>query len=247
MRERQYFSPARPAVFAAAVFFAMTMGACASARFTTELDSTAGVGPGDAITHGAAQIGHVVSVSPLSNGDSDIYFEVAHSNAGEIHQDSIMLLNGAGGEPSLDVVNTDPLSPAAPDGSFVSGAANQNQAQLLIQAHGVGGLANAYQQLLGPLSQSAPAQPPPSPAMAQMQSNLMQWLGQAAGANAAANPASRAQVAQAQRDFASVERQLIRQGKTAQAQQLHDQMNQLMNTMRSPHGAAPAAPGYSTP
>ncbi|HKN14962.1 MAG TPA: hypothetical protein VJX68_17370, partial [Candidatus Binatus sp.] len=66
---------------------ALLIAGCVSqpSFYTTQLDTSGGLGPGDPITHASATIGHVTGVSPISDGDSEIAFDVDGSHADEIH------------------------------------------------------------------------------------------------------------------------------------------------------------------
>src|SRR5208283_124518 len=67
------------AVTVSIVIASLWLGGCAAAapsRFTTQLDRTGGIGPGDPVTHANAPIGRVTGVAPISGGDSEIEFEV---------------------------------------------------------------------------------------------------------------------------------------------------------------------------
>ena len=124
---------------------ALLLAGCASqpSYYTTQLDTSGGLGPGDPITHASATIGQVTGVSPISDGDSEIAFEVDGSHADEIHYDSIMTLNNLGATPSLDVMNVDAMSHSAPSGTRLDGASSMNEVQMFMTARGPGSFAQA--------------------------------------------------------------------------------------------------------
>jgi hypothetical protein len=210
------------------------LGGCASAapsRFTTQLDTTGGIGPGDPVTHVGATIGRVTAVAPLSAGDSEIAFEVDHSHAGEIRQDTIMVLGSQDGAPALDAFNSEAMSPAAPSGFPLDGASSQTEVQLFLAARGPGSYGQMIADLLKPLN--APSAPP-SPAEAQMQSLLNQLSQRTMAAAAASSPATQARLDQTRREAQGVIRQLRRNGNSAQADRLQQQVDTTLSGVGTP-------------
>src|SRR5579885_3794582 len=133
----------------------MGLAGCAAAapvRFSTQLDRTGGIGPGDPVTHAGATIGRVTGVAPISGGDSEVGFEVDHSHAKEIREDTIVVLTNNGGGPGLDAFNTEVLSPAAPPGFPLDGASSISQAQLFLAARGPGAYGQMIADMVKPLS-----------------------------------------------------------------------------------------------
>jgi MlaD protein len=207
--------------------------AAAPLHFTTQLDKTGGIGPGDPVTHGGATIGTVTGVAPISGGDSEIGFEVDHSHATEIREDTIMVLV-SDGAPSLDAFNAEALSPAAPSGFPLDGASSQTEVQLFLAARGgPGNYGQMLADFLKPMS--APAPPAaPSPAEAQMQSLMNQLAQRTMAAAAASSPASYAQLDQMRRESEGVVRQLRRNGKTAEADRLQQQVDATLSGVGAP-------------
>lgn len=197
------------------------------AYFSTQLDTTGGLGPGDPVTHASATIGHVTGVSPLGGRDAEIAFEVEGRHLREIHNDSILVLNSLGATPSLDVMNVDAMSRAAPPGARLDGASSMNEAQMFITARGPGSYAQALSQLVG--GNTAP----PSPAVAQMQ-QMTEQLARQTLANAATVPAGRYEIDKTRRETEGVERQLTRNGKIEEAERLRAQMGALMPGLTAP-------------
>jgi hypothetical protein len=195
--------------------------------YSTQLDTSGGLGPGDAITHASATIGRVTGVSSIGNGDSEISFEVDGSHAREIHNDSILVLNNLAAPPSLDVLNVDAMSHAAPPGTRLDGASSMAEAQMFITARGPGSYAQALSNLTG--GNTAP----PSAATVQMQ-QLMSQISQQTMANAASIPAGRYEIDKTRRELAGVERQLTRNGKIEQAERLRTSMGSLMPGLTAP-------------
>ncbi len=210
---------------------ALLLAGCASqpAYYTTQLDTTGGLGPGDPVTHASATIGRVTGVSPLGDGDSQIAFEVDGSHTDEIHYDSIMTLNNLGATPSLDVMNVDAMSHSAPSGTRLDGASSMNETQLFMMARGPG----SFAQALGNAA-SATTQPSPSPATVQMTQLFAQISRQTLANAVAIAPPTPEQIETAKRESLGVERQLIRNGKIEQAERLRSQMGSMMGGITAP-------------
>ncbi len=213
----------------------MGLAGCAAAapvRFSTQLDRTGGIGPGDPVTHAGATIGRVTGVAPISGGDSEVGFEVDHSHAGEIRQDTIMVLSNDAGTPALDAFSTDAMSPAAPSGFPLDGASSQIELQLFLAARGPGSYGQMLADLLKPLN--APPPGPPSAADAQLQSLLTQLSQRTMAAAAASSPATQTQLEQMRREADGVIRQLRRNGKTEQADRLQQQVDATLSGVGAP-------------
>jgi MlaD protein len=207
------------------------LAGCASqpSYYTTQLDTTGGLGPGDAITHASATIGQVTAVTPISDGDSEIAFEVNGSHADEIHYDSIVTLNNLGQTPSLDVMNVDAMSHSAPSGTRLDGASSMNEVQMFMAARGPG----SFAQALGKVAGASPT-PPPSPATVQTMQLLAQISQQTLASAVAISPPTRDQLEQARREALGVERQLTRNGKVEQAERLRASMGSMMGGITAP-------------
>ena len=214
------------------------LGGCAAAgpsRFSTQLDTTGGIGPGDPVIHANATIGRVTGVAPLTHGDSEIGFEVDHSHASEIREDSIMLLTTQGGVPALEAFSTDVSSPAAPSGFPLEGASSENELQLFLASRGGGSVGQQLADLLKPLNTTPPGgSAPPSPAEAQMLSMFTQLSQRTIAAAAAGSPMTQAQLEQMRREAQGVERQLRRNGKTAEADRLQQQIDATLSGVGTP-------------
>jgi ABC-type transporter Mla subunit MlaD len=229
---------AYPLVFAAIV--ALCFNACAPVRFNTELSSAGALAPGDRVTNLGATIGSVASVSRLSNGDSGVAFDVDHSAARLVLQDSIIVLRNDN-NPSLELLNTNPISLRAPAGATIPGAANEQEADLLVASR-MPGFNAGLATIAGTMS-AIGAMPPgsataPAANTLQQQLNAMQnWYAANSARNAAATAQQLQQINQA---AAALERQLINQGRSAQAQQLRDQIDQLARTLAG--ALPPSAP-----
>jgi len=220
---------AYPVTFAAIV--ALCLNACAPVRFNTELSTADGLAPGDPVTNMGAAIGSVASVSALSDGNSGVAFDVDNSDARLVLQDSIMVLRNDN-RASLELLNTNPISLRAPAGATIQGAANEQEANLLVASRmpgfsaGLATMAGAMGMVSGvpPGAATAPA----ANALQQQLSAMQNWYA----ANGARNAAAAAQqMQQINQSAAALERQLINQGRSAQAQQLRDQIEQLARTL----------------
>ena len=228
---------------ALAMIVAVWLGACAPVRFNTELSSADGLAPGDPVTNLGATIGSVASVSPIPDGNSGITFDVDHSDARLVLQDSIMVLRNDNG-PSLELLNTNPISLRAPAGATIEGAANEQEANLLVASR-MPGFSAGLATMTGAMG--AVAGMPPGAATApaanalQQQLNAMQNWYAANGARTAGAAAQ--QMQQINQSAAALEQQLINQGHSAQAQQLRDQVDQLARTLA---GAPPSSSAPNT-
>jgi MlaD protein len=209
----------------------LTLAGCASqpSYYTTQLDTTGGLGPGDPITHASATIGHVTGVTPISDGDSEIAFEVDGSHVDEIHYDSIMTLNSLGATPSLDVLNVDAMSHSAPSGTRLDGASSMNEVQMFMTARGPGSFAQALGNFAGQTTST-----PPSPSTVQMTQLLGQISQQTLASAVAIAPPTKDQLDQAKHEAQGVERQLMRNGKIEQAERLRASMGTMMGGITTP-------------
>jgi hypothetical protein len=221
----------KPIGIFAAFIFALLLAGCSSqpSSYSTQLDTTGGLGPGDPITHASATIGHVTGVSPISGGDSEIAFDVDGSHADEIHYDSIMTLNSLGATPSLDVMNVDAMSHSAPSGTRLDGASSMNEVQMFMTARGPGSFAQALGKVAG-----SSTQPPPSASTVQMTQLLGQISQQTLATAVAIAPPTQDQIDQAKREALGVERQLMRNGKAEQAERLRASMGSMMGGITAP-------------
>src|ERR1019366_2497073 len=209
-----------------AFILGLLVAGCASqpSYYSTQLDTTGGLGPGDPITHASATIGHVTGVSPISDGDCEVAFDVDGSHAAEIHYDSIMTLNNLGATPSLDA-----MSHSAPSGTRLDGASSMNETELFMMARGPGSYAQALGRVVG-----ATTAPPPSPATVQMTQLLAQISQQTLASAITISPPTRKQLEQAKHEALGVERQLMRNGKVEQAERLRAQMGSMMGGITAP-------------
>jgi hypothetical protein len=227
-------------VCAFAAVVAVSLSGCAPVRFNTELTSADSLGAGDPVTNMGATIGSVANVSQLPDGNSGVAFDVDHSDARLVLQDSIMVLRKDTG-PTLDLLNTNPISLRAPPGATILGASNDQEATLLVAAN-MPGFGAGMATMSG--SMGAIAGMPPGAATAPTANALQQQLGTMQNwyaANGTRNAAAAAQqLQQINQSAGALERQLINQGRSAQAQRLRDQIDQLARTLAG-------APPSSTP
>jgi hypothetical protein len=212
---------------------ALLIAGCGSqpSYYTTQLDTSGGLGPGDPITHASATIGQVTGVSPIGGGDSEIAFEVNGSHTDEIHYDSIMTLNNLGATPSLDVMNVDAMSHSVPSGTRLDGASSMNETQMFITARGPGSFAQALGNAASFTQSTAP---PPSAATVQMTQMLAQISQQTIATAVAIAPPTPDQIEQTKREALGVERQLMRNGKIEQAERLRASMGSMMGGITAP-------------
>lgn len=207
--------------------------------YSATLNQPDGLGPGDTVRHGDTPIGTVTSISAGAGGsDAQVSIQVDHQYANAVHADSILILQGAGSQPSLELMTPDTESPRVADGALLFGASNESQAQIFSSMLGPPSIANTYSQFF---NKYAP-QPTPSPGASVMQNQLMDILRQTIAATTAfsvTTQAGRAQMADFQRDAAAVERQLQAHGRTAAAAQLRAQIAQIRAAAPPPPGTPP--------
>jgi MlaD protein len=212
--------------------------------YTTQLDTSGGLGPGDPITHASATIGHVTQVTPISDGDSDVAFQVDGSHADEIHYDSIMTLNNLGTTPSLDVLNVDAMSHSAPSGTRLDGASSMDETQMFMTARGPGSFAQALGNVAGPGPSPSTT---PSPSTAQLGQMLAQISQQTLASAVAIAPPTQEQLDRAKHEAQGVERQLMRNGKIEQAERLRASMGSVMGGMTTPVNPSTLPPTSPNP
>ena len=148
--------------------------------------------------------------------------------------------NGA----SLELLNTNPISLQAPAAATIEGAANQQEANLLVASRMPGfnaGLATIA-GAVGAVTRMPPgSMTAPGANTLQQQLNAIQnWY---AVNGARTTSATAQQMQQINQSATALERQLINQGHSAQAQQLRDQIEQLARTLA---GAPPSSSPTNT-
>jgi hypothetical protein len=225
----------------------LLLAGCASqtlSYYTTQLDTNGGLGPGDPITHASATIGHVTQVTPISDGDSEVAFEVDGWHASEIHYDSIMTLNNLGATPSLDVLNVDAMSHSAPSGTRLDGASSMEETQMFMTARGPGSFAQALGKVAGPGPSTSTT---PSPSTAQLGQMLAQISQQTLASAVAVAPPTQEQLDRAKHEAQGVERQLMRNGKIEQTERLRASMGSMMGGMTTPVNPSALPPTSPNP
>jgi hypothetical protein len=186
----------------------------------------------------------VTQVTPISDGDSEVAFEVDGSHASEIHYDSIMTLNNLGATPSLDVLNVDAMSHSAPSGTRLDGASSMEETQMFMTARGPGSFAQALGNVAGPGPSTSTT---PSPSSAQLGQMLAQISQQTLANTVAIAPPTQEQLDRAKHEAQGVERQLMRNGKIEQAERLRSSMGSLMGGMTTPVNPATLPPTSPNP
>jgi hypothetical protein len=229
---------------------AATAAGCSPVRYYTELTAPDGLGPGDPVTNLGANVGSVAAVTPLADGNSSVAFDVDHSDKRLVMQDSIMVLHDNPGGPRLELLNPNPFSVEAPAGATIVGASNDNEASLLLASRGLAGLGTSVPAVAAALGTTPPgAATGPAAATVQNQLGAIQNWYAAYGARSAAATAQ--QLQQINQSAAALERELINQGRSAQAQQLQHEIEQLgrtLTTLPPPSGYPPASsPPPSSP
>jgi ABC-type transporter Mla subunit MlaD len=231
--------PRRLNAIIAAILLCAAAAGCAPVRYSSELTAPDGLGPGDPVINLGATIGSVAAVSPLPDGNSAVAFDVDHSDARLVMQDSIMVLHNDAGGPNLELLNPNPFSVRAPAGATIVGASNDNEANLLLASRGLAGLGTSLPAIASALGAMPPGTATgPAAATAQQQLGAIQNWYAAYGARNAAAAAQ--QLQQINQSAAALERELVNQGHSAQAQQLRQQIEQLGHTLTT----APPPAGY---
>lgn len=221
-----------------ALALSAALAACShpGVSFTTTLGAPNGLASGNPVTHAGARIGQVTGVRPSLYGSPTVDFYVDETDAPLVHQDSIMVLETGGAEPSLSLDNPNPMSPPAAAGSQITGASSEAEASAIRMSRGMGSYAMGLAQFLGSVN-SGPNPPANSAAVAAATAQLFA-IQQMAAANAYANSAAaRQQVDQLNRQLQAIAQQMQQAGQTAQAQQLRNQIEQLLRATAPPPGA----------
>ena len=219
---------------------AALMGCAASPNYySATFNQPDGLGPGDPVRHGGTQIGSVTTIS-AARGGAQVSVQIDHESASRVYVDSILILQGAGATPSLELFTPSTESSKAADGAQLYGASNDNQAQMLTTILGPEAIGNSYAQFI---NRYAPPQAAPSPGASVLQNQLMDIFRQTltmTSALSTSTPAGRAQTDQFREDADAVARQLDAHGQTAEASQLRAEVAQ-MNAGGATPGASPSA------
>lgn len=236
---RKMHLPRSAAQLGALILCTMLAAACAKvARYGTNLDRVDGLESGAPVVYQGAVIGSVSRVTPLPSGGNTVEFEVSRSYTPDIHQDSIMILRTGAAGPALDLMNPDPLSPTADPGSTIAGASSQSEANLMLAGRGLkgflAGLGN-FLSTLGTSMQSAKT----SPAYNQLQQDLIQIERELTAAGARNTAIINQQWQRVRREGAALEQELIRQGKSAEAERLRRELERFARTVTTPGSSPP--------
>lgn len=216
------------AVFTLAAIVAVTLGACSNAvHFATELDAPENLAPGNAVTYQGAQIGQVTSVRPAPLGGAEVDFEVQQVSADDVRQDSLVVLQSSADAAWLDLRNSNAYGPVAAPGARIQGADSEAQARMILATRGLGAMLGGLVQFLGSTPSGASQLDALTRELAAMQHNL---AANASGNQAAARAATDRLVTQAQ----ALEQELIRQGRTAEAQRLRQRIEALIRLSAAP-------------
>lgn len=237
MRARVVFSSAILALCAG-------LGACShpGVNFSTTLGQPGALAAHDPVTHAGGKIGEVTSVRSSLYGSPTVNFYVEQDDWGLVHQDSIVVLQNTGGEPSLNIENPNPMSPAAAAGSQLTGASSQAEADAIRMSRGMGSYAMGLAQFLGSVN-SGPNPPANSAAVAAAMAQLFA-LQQMTAANVyASSPQVRQQIYQLNQQLQAIANQMQAAGNTIQAQQLRNQIAQMLAASAPPPPPPPTAPG----
>lgn len=220
---------------------AALMGCAASPNYySATFNRPDGLGPGDPVRHGGTQVGSVTTISAAGSGGAQVSIQIDHEYASLVYVDSILILQGAGAAPSLELFTPSTEGSKAADGAQLYGASNDNQTQMLTTILGPEAIGNRYAQFI---NRYAPAQAAPSPGGSVLQNQLMDIFRQTltmTSALSTSTQAGRAQMDQFREDADAVARQLDAHGQTAQASQLRAEVAQMYPGAATP-GASPSA------
>jgi hypothetical protein len=220
---------------------AALMGCAASPNYySATFNRPDGLGPGDPVRHGGSQIGAVTTISAADSGGAQVSVRIDHEYASLVYVDSILILQGAGATPSLELFTPSTEGSKAADGAQLFGASNDNQTQMLTSILGPEAIGNRYAQFI---NRYAPAQAAPSPGGSVLQNQLMDIFRQTltmTSVLSSSTQTGRAQMDQFREDADAVARQLDAHGQTAQASQLRAEVAQ-MNAGGATPGASPSA------
>lgn len=225
----------------------IALSACSQpgVSFSTTLGQPDGLAAHDSVTHAGSKIGEVTSVRSSLYGSPTVNFYVEQDDWGLVHQDSIVVLQNTGGEPSLNIENPNPMSPAAAAGTQLTGASSQAEADTIRMSRGLGSYAMGLAQFLGSVN-SGPNPPANSAAVAAAMAQLF-TLQQMTAANIYANsPQVRQQIYQLNQQLQSIANQMQAAGNTVQAQQLRNQIAQMLAASNPPPPPPPAPSASGT-
>jgi hypothetical protein len=211
------------------LLLAAVLAGCASdpSHYGAAFNQPDGLGPGDPVRHGGTQIGSVASISAAGSSGAQVSVQIDPQYASLVYVDSILILQGAGAAPSLELFTPSTEGAKAADGTQLYGASNDNQTQMLTTILGPEAIGNSYAQFI---NRYAPPQAAPSPGASVLQNQLLEIFRQTIAATSvlsSSSPAGRAQMDQVREDAEAVARQLDAHGQTAQAAQIRAQVAQM--------------------
>ena len=234
---------ARSALFAVGVLVTAALGCHPGVGYSTTLSATSGLQAGDPVTRSGQKIGTVESIKPASDGKSEVDFSIQGDHSDEVRKDTFAVLRTDGGN-RLELRTPDANSPPAPPNSRLAGAATPAEEALLTGgsqlgsfAVSIGAAVQGFNQDIQALNQSVAAFGN-SPAWSKFHDDLENLERQINQAGENAHGVVDRELPRLRGELANLTQQLEREGKTAEAQRLRDQLDRLSKSLA---GGSPAA------
>lgn len=215
------------------VLLSAALGACSrAASYRTELSTTRGLASGGPVMAGGTRIGQVTAIDNSAGGDSAVSFSVERAHAGDVRSASIAVLNTDPGPARLEILNPDPLAPPAPEGATIDGAISPEAARGLIAKRGIESFAVGLAAALSGFAAGAAAAN--SADWDKLQNDLLRMQRAAAANGARSAEALARQWEQVAREIAGMQQQLLREGKSAEAERLRRELESFGKTRSAP-------------
>ncbi len=220
---------------AAAAVLAATLAACthSAVAFNTQLGAPGPLAPGNPVTISGAEVGSVATMQPGVAGRSQIGFTVDHAHADQVRTNSVAVLRQDTTPPSLDIQTPTLPGDQAAANSYIIGASDPNQASVALGAGSISGFVATVGKALTVANVAMGTVNTPA-TWAQFQNNLTELERQAALAGVNGAYLVQQQLPFLEQQAAAFQQQLERQGRSAEAQKLRDEINKLAATAGSP-------------
>jgi ABC-type transporter Mla subunit MlaD len=202
--------------------------------YTTHLTATRGLKAGDPVIHQGRRIGTVNEIRSLPEGDSEVAFAVDNRYALEVQQDTAAVVTVENGAPALKLFATTKMaSRPAPPGSKIPGVPTEGEADLLV-ARGTlttvaAGASDALQDLNTTLAGLEK-----SPALNEFNRDFQEFQQELARAGSQTQQIINQRLPQLRRDLFKIETRLRVEGRSADAERLHIDLDHLVASAASP-------------
>jgi len=227
---------------AALILLAMLSGCNPGPSFTTDLSLTRGLRKGDPVTHNGDKIGTVEEVRSLPDGKYEVRFTVQSDHARDVRRDSIAALRGEGGPPHLEILTPNPDSPPAPPDAKIAGAATPAEEALLQGSGQLKGLAGNLATMLQTFTNNLEGVTK-SPAWEQFHQDLDNLQRQVAQAGEQGAAVLNRELPRLETKLSNLQQQLIKEGKSAEAQRLRRELDNLARGLVMPTPKPTPNPG----